>query len=237
MNLSQWGLQESYKRAFNAVVKANLVGTAGTATDVKNATEAAQNAILSQSYLRLEQPLLTTQNILQFPVLVNASNQNNPQTATEKRLNMQDSFFASSVAVYIALRASATDTAFRLETFPNVNVFPTGAAGLETVAPLNTLYNGLMSITINKNVIIPAMSMSNFLQIPQSQRVSTTAGLQQNQFDPGQVFLMEPNLNFVGTKDNRVQIEMPAQLSAVDALTYVVIIFQGVLAQNVTLVS
>jgi hypothetical protein len=237
MNLSQWGLQESFKRAYSAVVKANLVGTNGDQNAVAAAHNAAQNAVLSQSYLRLEQPLLTTQNVLNFPVLVNASNSNNQQTATEVRLNQQDSFFASSIMVYLGLRASATDTAFRLETYPNVNVFPTGAAGNETVAPLNTFYNGWLSLSVNKSVIVPYYPMSDFLQIPQTQRLTVTAANQSNQFDPGQVDLLEPNWNFVGTKDNRLLITMPAQLSAVDTLLYVVIIIKGTLAQNVTLMS
>ena len=233
MNVNQYGLQQSYLRAYNAIVQANINGGMST----KDAQIEADNAVLSQSYLRLEQPLTNSASNFTFPILVNATQNNNATRATEVRLAQQDSFFCSNISFYIALAASATDTAFRLQTFPNVNIFPTGAAGLETVSPLNTLYNGFMQIIINKSVIVPNYPLSNFLQVPQTQRVSTTAGLQSNQFDPSAVSLWEPNINFVGTKSSNITVVTPGNISAVDANTYMVIVIQGVLAQNVTLMS
>ncbi len=230
---NQWGLQNSYGRAkaavYNSFIQSGYTPSA--------AADATANAVLAQSYLRLEQPLLTTQNQLNFPVLVNAANANTPVRATEKRLNQQDSFFCSSIGIYLALAASATDTAFRLETFPNVNIFPNGAAGNETVMPLNNFYNGDMSLVINKSVIVPNYPLSNFLKVPFAQRLTTTAANTSNEFDPGIVALLEPNWNLVGTKDNRILLNLPAQMTAVDANTYVVIILHGTLAQNVTLMS
>ena len=232
MKNSEWGLRDSWSRAYNNVYNSFIQSGYSPA----DATAACANGVLSQSYLRLEQPVLMTNNIITFPVLNQASSQN-LQRATEVRLRQQDSFFISSIAIYLAIAASSTDTAFRLETFPNVNIFPTGAAGNETVMPLNNFYNGWLTLSINKTTIVPYYPVSDFLQIPQTQRLTTTAANQSNQFDPTDIALLVPNWNLIGTKDNVIKIEMPAQLSAVDANTYAVIIFKGVLAQNVTLMS
>jgi hypothetical protein len=242
---NQWGLQNSYQRARAAVITANLMsmipgyqkGQQVAQAQMNEAVAAADNGVLSQSFLRLDQPLLMTNNILSFTVLQNASNVNNPQLPTEVRLRPQDSFFSSSITVYLSLRASSTDTSFRPETYPNVNIFTLGAAGNETVSPLNNFYNGWMSLTINKSVIVPAYPLTDFLAIPQTQRLTTTAANQSNQFDPSFVSLLEPNWNFIGTKDNVLKIELPSQMSAVDANTYVTILIRGTLAQNVTTFS
>jgi hypothetical protein len=263
MKSNSQGLQDSFKRAFNAIVRANLQSMLGAPNApftnpspqtwgylptaqmpmasitgaINSAIGEAQNAVLSPSYLRLEQPIVTTANSILFPILDNATTNSNAQRATEKRLTQQDSFFASSMQVFLVLGQSAIDTALRLETFPNVNIFPTGAAGLETVAPLNTFYNGIMEITINKNVIVPSYPLSDFMQIPQTQRISTTAALQSNQLDPTEVALLEPNLNFIGSKSNSIKLIFPSNISAVDNFTYAVIIFRGTLGQNTTILT
>jgi hypothetical protein len=235
MKSNSQGLQDSFKRAFNAIVRANLsqmlgapnapsMGTSwgymptanmsalSIQNAINNAVGEAQNAVLSQSYLRLEQLVTTTANTITFPILDNATANNQSQRPTERRLAQQDSFFTSSMAIYLTIAASATDTAFRPQTFPNVNIFPTGAAGLETVSPLNTFYNGLLKITINKNVIVPSYPLLNFLQVPQTQRISVTAGLQSNEFDPTEVVLLEPNVNFIGSKNNQIEIILPSNV-------------------------
>jgi hypothetical protein len=231
--VSQYGQQEVFARAFNAIVDSYVK----SGYSLKDATIEAQNAVLSQSYLRLEQPLLITQNSFVFPMLVNETGNSNPVRSTEIRLNQQDSFFASSVQIFLALAASSTDTAFRLQTFPDVNVFATGAAGGEVTAPLNTFYNGFFAVTINKSTIVPNRALMDFLQVPQTQRVVVTAAAASNQFDPAQCAIFEPNINFVGTKSNRFVLTLPSNISALDANTYAVIILHGVLAQNVTLMS
>lgn len=260
MKVNQYGLQQSYKRAFNAIVKANLLQTLGKpngdpntnwgyrvdgtispaalTSAINSAVDEAQNAVLSLSYLRLEQLLTTGANYIDFPILVNASGPNGANIrSSERRLALQDAFFTSSFQVYLAIAQSATDYAFRAESFPNVNIFPTGAAGNETVMPLNAFYNGSMSITINKNVIVPNYALLETLQIPQTQRLTTTSANQSNQFDPTECILLEPNLTFIGSKDSKIRLEFPQAISAVDAFTYVIIKINGTLAQNVTILS
>lgn len=217
---TQFGLQESFKRAYAGLMAAGL------------SEQEANNAVLSQSELRLEQQLNITQNTFTFPVLVNAAG-TAPVRPTEVRLNQQDAFFCSSIAIYIAKAASAADTAFALDTYPNIITFPVGGA---LPAPLNTLYNGQMRIVINKSVIVPNYPIDDFYYIPQTQRTAT-APISATQFDPQIVSLWNPTINFIGTKDNRIILDLPSNISAVDTFVYVVIKLRGILAQNVTLMS
>src|SRR5215469_5469945 len=122
MVVNQYGLQDCYKRAFNAIVNANVEG--GMSLDA--ATREAQNAVLSQSYLRLEQPIVASANTLFFPILDNQGGGANPnvQRLTEVRLAQQDSFFCSNISMYIARASSATDVTFFPNTYPNPITFP-----------------------------------------------------------------------------------------------------------------
>jgi len=229
MGLSQYGLQDAYKRAKAAVIAAYI----SSGLDAKSAQLQADNAVLSQSYLRLEQELNASSTNYTFPVLNNQNAPGQTQRATEVRLAQQDCFFASSISIYLANAESATATNFQLLTYPSPGVFTLGGAA---PAPLNTFYNGYMSLTINKSVIIPNYPLLNFYQIPQTQLTAATNS-PQDQFDPTVVSLWEPNISFVGTKQSNITIVLPSAMGTIDEYTYAVIELQGVLAQNVTLMS
>ncbi len=209
--VTQYGLQDGFQRAKTGLSKAGLT------------PEEIENAVLSMSYLRLEQPVVINQSLISFPILAESGT----VRATEVRLDRQDAFFCNNIAIYIFIGAG---TAVVPQTYPNPITFPTGAA------QLYNLYNGFLKITINKSVVVPAYPMLNFMQIPQTQ-LTGAANTPASQFDPAQVALWEPTINFIGTKGNLVQIQMPGGLTAVDASTFVAIELQGVLAQNVTLMS
>ena len=235
MRVSQFGLTDCFSRAYNAIVNANMRG----GMSLQDATAEAQNAVLSQSYLRLEQPIVASNNTMFFPVLNNqAGGANASARPTEVRLSQQDSFFVSNIAVYIAKASSTTDTTFFPNTYPNPIVFPLGGLLTGGSSPLSALYNGFMKITINKSVIVPAYPMDNFLTIPQTQLTAATNS-PESQLDMSEVALWEPNINLVGTKSSDIQIIMPSGIltANLDANTYVIIKLQGILAQNVTLMS
>lgn len=219
--VTQYGLQDAFMRAKETLRKAGL-------------SEAEiDNAVLSQSEIRLEQLLNITQNSFQFPILVNAAG-TAPVRPTEVRLNQQDAFFCSNISIYLAKAASAADTAFDLDTYPNIVTFPVGGV---VPAPLNTFYNGQMRIVINKSTIVPNYPIYNFYQVPQTQRVATATPAVASQFDPAQVSLWNPTINFIGTKQNSIFLDLPSNISAIDTFVYAVIKCQGILAQNVTLMS
>lgn len=188
--------------------------------------ERVSNAVMSQSELRLEQLLTNTATVFKFPILVNATGAA-PIRPTEIRLNYQDAFYCTNVAIYIASATSSTAVNFAPQTYPNPVTFATGAASLYA------LYNGQFQIAINKSVIVPAYPMMNFLQIPQTQLTAATNS-PNSQFDPAQVALWQPSINFIGQKQNDISINLPGPITTIDANTYCIIKFMGVLAQNVT---
>jgi hypothetical protein len=246
MFTTQMGLKDCFKRASDAIYKSNYTtylqqfGNNVTPQNMQDADvfakSAVANAVLSQSYLRLEQPIVANVNTIQFPILVNQGGTPSP---TEVRLEQQDAFFTSNWYMYISRKSSTTSVTFPLLTYPNAVDFPAGGLVTANEAPLYTLYNGFLKVTINKSVIIPNYPLSNFLYVPQTQRVASTANAQISQFDPNIVALWEPNINLIGTKSNGIQIQMPSGIltANLDANTTVILIYQGVLAQNVTLMS
>jgi hypothetical protein len=237
MQVTQYGLQEAFKRARQQIFIANLPDSAqatgymtasGASADQLNAAvNAAVNAVLSQSFLRLIQPLIANVNQINFPVQVDQPTVN----PGEYRLEKQDAIFVSSCAFYMAKGSSAADVSYLPQTFPNAVTWPTGSGA----GGLGTVYNGNLKVTINKSVIIPNYSMRAFLQVPQTQLTAATNS-PITQFDPSQVALWEPTINLIGTKQNQWQLIIPANMSAtIEANTWGIFDLFGVLAQNVTL--
>jgi hypothetical protein len=223
MSGHQYGLRMVYERAV-ASINAASIAAGGPAN-------AANDAVLSQSYLRLEQLASTTANSYQFPVL------NNQGTVrpTEMRLNLQDAFFVCQVQFLISATPLATDTNFKLYSYPSAAVFTTAAVQLA----LQNLYNGYMQLTANNSVISTGWDMNRHFVANQTQY--SAANLTIDQFDGGMDggFPTEPNLVFIGSKNYVLKVILPAAIAALEAgsVTVLAFILRGVLAQNVTVVS
>ena len=207
MQVTQYGLNEAFNRARQSIFVANLPpgatvagymqATDATPAQISFAAAAANNAVLSQSFLRLIQPVTVNLNQFSFPVQVDQPTVN----PGEKRLEKQDAMFVSNLAFYIGKGASATDVSYPFQTYPNPVTFPNGSAS----GGLYTLYNASMQLTINKSIIIPGYPMKNFMQIPQTQLTAATNS-PLTQFDPSQVGLFEPTINLIGTKLNALVV-------------------------------
>ena len=205
-----------------------LVDAAGLST---NAT------VLSQSYLRTEVAMSTSTTSYHIPILVN-DNQNGATSAynTSNLLNLQDAFVVSSILIGWGAPTSATDTAWIPQTYPNAS-----AAGTVAIATaLNGLYSANLTVNINNKQILTGWDTLRHYYVPQTQNLTATqlvttaigqADLSENGFYP-----VEPNLVFVGSKNNQVSLNLPAALSSVPANGYgrIVILFRGILAQNCT---
>lgn len=212
-----------YRNAFRSMVKAGVN---------------PGQAILSQSYLRLERQISTTTTSYQFGVLVN--DQPAGQGAvrpTEQRLNLQDSFFVSSVQIFTSTTASASTTNFSLDSYPN----PRKYSGTTSATDLYNLYNGYLSLTVNNRVITPSWDIQKHLSIPQTQQTATpiasTVPLDQFEGSMSGAFPVEPNWVLIGSKNNNLTLNLPAAISAVTNTEFIVILLRGVLAQNSTIVS
>jgi hypothetical protein len=193
------------------------------------------NAVLSQSYLRLEQPVSLTSTLFTFPILNNQTTSGNAIRATEQRLNQQDFFYVSEIGFYLNKASSATVTNGVDYTFPNPVAFPNSSANLESV------YNGNLQIQINNSNIITAMDIKRFKQVPQTQLTAATNS-PQDEFDGANdrsaQIVIEPNVLLFGTKNNVISINLPGAIGGTaDVGSYLVVVFRGLLAQNTTIVA
>ena len=187
---------------------------------------------LTQSFLRLEQPLLTTSTVLSFPVLNNIQSANGIQYPTEQRLNQQDSFIPTSIGIYVAKPTGPTDAAFKIYSYLNEVAFTQAAA-------MQALYNGYLSLTVNNVVVSPKWDLWKHWDSDTTQQTGAFgAGSPGDEFH-GSIdgkFPMQPYVALIGSKNINLQITMPAAPTAVDANSRVVILFEGILAQNSTVV-
>ena len=219
---------------------ASTVGTRLAFEKAKNAIQSAGfslgQAVLSQSYIRTELALSTTKTLYQFPILVNDNSQGSP-TNTSNLLNLQDAFYCSSLFIGFCKPSSATDTTFALVTYPNSQIFSTSNAA----SSLYSFYNATLSLTVNNRQVVPSYNVGRHLNVPQQQQASdayyTNSGIdfrdQQDGSESG-YYPIEPGWVFVGSKQNILQITLPAALAAIEASSRVVLIMMGHLAQNVT---
>jgi hypothetical protein len=200
-----------------------------------------KNAVLSQSTLRLEVLAAVNTTIYKFGVLVNDQSNGQQPSPTEVRLNLQDAFYAASMQVLIGLKQTPADTAWPVHSYPNPAVFTTSGAAVA----LYNLYNGQLNLTVNNKIITPSWDILRHYKSNQTQGTGATQATGPvDQFDGGldAGFPVEPNLVLIGSKNNVLQINLPAAIGVLQATpstaqTPIVIIFRGVLAQNVTVVS
>jgi len=203
---------------------------------IKQAGFTLSQAVLSQSYLRSELALSTTKTLYQFPILVNDNSQGTNFNTTNL-LQLQDAFYVSHIGLFFAKPSSSTDTTFQLVTYPNASIFSTS----NTASSLYSFINGSLSVTVNNRQIIPSLDCYRFYQVPQQQQVAnafyTSSAISfkdQQDGSTSALYPIEPGIVFSGSKQNIVQIQIPAALAAVESNSRVVLYFSGHLAQNVT---
>lgn len=203
---------------------------------VENAGFNVGQAVLSQSYLRTEVAMSTSTTQYTLPILVNTANAAGGTTfSTTNLLNLQDAFVVSEIGIFTAIPAASTTTAFPLYTYPNAQAYTTAGAA----AALYNLYNGQMSITVNNRQIMPSWDIYRHLFVPQTQQATSTGtntAIDQNDASAFGYYPVEPNIVLVGSKNNQVVLNLPGAISTLQATTAprIVVIFRGILAQNVT---
>lgn len=235
---SQIGSRMAFQNAANAVKRAGLN---------------PGSAVLSQSYLRLEVPLVASATSYKFDVLVNESV--NGTINTQQKLNLQDAFVANQIGFYLGVPGSATDTTFRLLTYPAINstAVTTGTSAVFSQAQAvqaYAIYNGFMQLTVNQRTVITAWDLNRHLYIPQVQLAgnasASTAALVAvggaaghmnddhfNAADFG-LYPTEPNVVIAGNKKNDLTVTLPAGPSSIPTNSRLICIVRGILAQNVT---
>jgi hypothetical protein len=218
--MSTTGLRLVYANAKNTLLRHNINPA---------------KAVLSQSYLRFEAPLTTASTQYNFDVLVNENT--NPNFVTANRLNLQDAFICSQIGIFIGIPVSnaVNEGRVKLYAYPDETVF-TAAGALA----LQTLYSGFLSLTVNQRVVVPSWDLYRHYCAPITQNgspVNVAAGSlvdNSNNFATDGFFNVEPNMVFVGSKKNQLQITLPQALTAVPTDSRVVVICRGLLSQNST---
>ncbi len=187
-----------------------------------------RNYKLTQSFLRLEQQLVINSSTYRFPLLINEV----PLTNNEQRLNLQDSFIVSAIGIQLAIKSSATDTAFISQTYPDPVIFPLGAAAMRAI------YNGSLTLSVNNNRLLTAWPLDRHYLAPQTQtQAGPPAFVNQKDAATDGIVPMEPNIVLVGTKNNELAINLKSALTAVDPLAFLQVKLYGILAQNSTSIA
>ena len=192
-------------------------------------------AVLTQSYLRSEVALSTSVANYHIPVLVNDT-QNGSVRVNEKRLNLQDIFVTSEIAVLIGVGAATTTTA-ALYTYPNGQIF-TSATDTDLLA----IYNGSLNLTVNNAQVLPAWDVLRHYFVPQTQGgVGVTA---QTIFPVDQVdsstngfYPVEPGIVMNGAANINFQLTANGGPATILSNSFICVIQRGILLQNVTTVK
>lgn len=192
---------------------------------------------LSQTEIRLEVGLNTTNNRFVFGVTPNQANSSNVIFRTENRLNLQDSLIVSEYGIFVAQTAGDTDTAYTLNTYGNTQVF----AAADAAALDSTFYsNGYFSTKVNNDVVIPFRGLFNHWYKPQTQQTAALGpGAPKDQIRGAEdgFITQEPNLLLIGSKNYVPEIVLLSSLASAAANLRAILIYRGILAQNSTVVN
>jgi hypothetical protein len=209
-------------------------------TLVRGLGYSVDHAKLTQSYLRSEVALSTSIANYHIPVLVNDT-QNGASRVNEKRLNLQDIFVTTEIAVLIGV-GTGTNTAAKLYTYPNATAFTSSSDD-----DLWSIYNGFLNLTINNEQILPAWDVARHYFVPQTQQNtnfnSATATspaqytLDQWAASSDAFYPVEPGIVMNGAANINFQLTANGAPASVTTNSFICVLQRGILCQNVTTVK
>lgn len=205
------------------------------------------NEIATQGYLRLAANVQTgaALNSITWNVL---SNQGTVR-ATEVRLDITDMFTVTHWGLYLVkagTSTSATDAELsqtHLFTNPNSLTF----SGASESANLMNVYNGFMSVTVDRNKIIDKYDAMRFYRVGTAQKgvlqaynATAPAGTSLSYLDDTWdnvsygMANCDPNVTLNGVGDNNLTLTLPsaANLSGTTSTNFVFLIMRGIRWQN-----
>jgi len=189
-------------------------------------------AVCTQSFVRSEVALSTTQANYRIPVLANDT-----QAAsfnTESRLALQDVMVINEIGIFLASPSSATDATYLLYSNANASVFTTSAAAA------STLWNSSFNVSVNNQVVIPNWDVYRHYFVPFAQNgvlpfTGATVLPRDSQDGSNSGFYpTEPNFILNGAANIQAFITLPAAMATVVANSRIVVIWRGIKLQNVT---
>ena len=189
-------------------------------------------AVCTQSYVRSEVAMSTSNTNYRIPVLANDNAAGAP-FSTEFRLALQDVICVNEVGIFIAAPSSSTDASFLLYTNGNATVFSTSAG------PVSTLYNSYFNVAVNNQVVIPNWDVYRHYYVPLTQNgviitAQTVVPKDSNDGSANGFYPTEPNFILNGAANIQAFITLPAAMSSVVSNSRIVVIWRGIKLQNVT---
>jgi hypothetical protein len=194
--------------------------------------------VATQGYLRLAVNLQATAlNAVTFNVL---SNQGTTR-ATERRLDITDMFTITHWGLFIlkaGTTTAATDAeiaASKLYTNPNAGVF----TGTGESANLMNIYNGFLSVTVDRERIIDSYDSYRFYRagVAQNTVLSAVGGPYNADEWQGPNYGMaevSPEITLNGVGDNNITLQLPSSvnLSGTTSTNFVFMVARGIRWQN-----
>lgn len=198
------------------------------------------SAKVTQSTVRSEVAMTTTQNQYSFQIINTQTGNANAARVNNVFINLQDIFLVSSVFIGWT-SATATDGAGKLYTYQNPVVTPAAHV------PLNALYNGLLQIINNNTVVVKNWDVQRHLFVPRTQQntnFNSAAPTSPAVFSDDQIngsedgwFPVEPGWVLNGAGQYNVNLNLPAPISTIPTNGAIVLMFRGILLQDVTTVK
>jgi hypothetical protein len=159
---------------------------------------------------------------------------------TEQRLSLNDGFSIFEIGVFVADPSSATDTQYKLFSYPNATQFATS----NVAASLNGFYNnGVLNISKDQVNYLENYPLLNHRYVPEMQDnltfgYTTASATVQNGLDSFNGLSdgyapLASFINITGRDTLTVNIQLPAGLQAVETYQRVVLVFRGYKAYNV----
>ncbi|MEI6694556.1 MAG: hypothetical protein WCO13_00700 [Bacteroidota bacterium] len=159
------------------------------------------------SYLRVEAVLNSTTNKYDFRF-----NRTGTEAATERKLDRNDRFIMSEIAVLLSAQDSATIGKEVLQSYPNPLVF-TGNTAADAVV-LEHIYSGSTSLKISNRVELEAFPNIFFRNVPSTQQKAGIASIETavalSQINIKEVmYELGALINLDGADDATLSVEFP----------------------------
>ena len=152
---------------------------------------------ISPSFLRLEAVITNTSNIIRFNTFVGDTSN---VATTETRLDRNDKFVVTEMGLFL-LKQLQGQSGGRLHSYPNATDFAAAAPFLES------LFNGILKMTMNKKQWISALDTQRFLNVPETQQ---SAGTNRDMFSlHKKLYRLTPHIEIDGSGTNEIELQYP----------------------------
>jgi hypothetical protein len=196
---------------------------------------AGRKPVIVDAAVRMEATMAANQQSFTF-----YPGQGGTPTNTEQRLSLNDGFSIFEIGVFVADPASATDTQYKLFSYPNATQFATS----NVANSLNGFYNnGVLNISKDQVNYLENYPLYNHRYVPEVQDGLTFGYTTSGATAPSGVDSfnglsdafapLASFINITGRDTLTVNIQLPAGLQAVETYQRVILIFRGYKAYNV----